>query len=311
MRRFKILVVGALAVLLLLMICGYTFDRIATASDRKNNPPRGQLVDIGGYRLHLYCIGSGQPTVLLDAGGFDSLEQWKSVQPEVAAFTRVCSYDRPGFGWSDASPHPQTARQIAAELHTALNKGGIAGPFVVVGHSIAGLYVRLFAAEFPSEVVAMLLDDSVHPVEFDQFPSHFPNHPVLFGALRLTAPLGVPRLIHSCKQSAAKPDCARFVQTLLKGLYDVKTSYLQARSLGPLNVPLIVLSHDPDIGLDKKKRDQELETAWSNWQQDLAGLSPTSQLIVVKGSGHEIQTDNPSVVTDAIRQLISSARRFP
>jgi pimeloyl-ACP methyl ester carboxylesterase len=293
------------------MICGYAYDRNATARDRKNNPPRGQLVDVGGYRLHLYCIGSGQPTVLLDAGGFDSLEQWKSVQPQVAAFTRVCSYDRPGFGWSDASPNPQTAKQIAAELHAALNRAGITGPFVVVGHSIAGLYVRLFAAEFPGEVVGMLLDDSVHPVEFDQFPAHFPNHPFLFGALRLTAPFGVPRLIHSCKQSAAKPDCARFVQTLLKGLDDVKTSYLQARNLGPLNVPLIVLAHDPDIGLDKRKRDQELETAWSKWQQDLAGLSATSQLIVVKGCGHEIQTDNPGMVTDAIRQLLGSARRIP
>jgi hypothetical protein len=139
MRKLKKILAATLLLLLLLAVAGYTYDRIATARDRTKYPHPGTLVDMGGYRIHLYCSGNGSSTVLLDAGGFDSLEQWKFVQPEVAKFTRVCSYDRPGFGWSDASPHPQTGRQIVNELHAALLKSDIAGPYIYVGHSISGL----------------------------------------------------------------------------------------------------------------------------------------------------------------------------
>lgn len=307
MRKLKKILVATLVLLLLLAVAGYTYDRIATARDRATYPHQGALVDIGGYRIHLYCSGNGSPTVLLDAGGFDSLEQWKFVQPQVAKFTRVCSYDRPGFGWSDASPHPQTGKQIVNELHAALVKSGISGPYIYAGHSISGLYARLFAAGFPNEVAGMVLDDSVHPREFEQFPQNFPHHPVIFGALRLTAPLGLTRLLGFCKQTAAKPDCARFVTSLLKGLRSVKETYVEAGNTGPFgNMPLIVLAHDPDIGLDKKKRDPNLETAWSNWQQDLADLSTNSHPIVVKGCGHEIQTEKPDVVIKAIHDLVYS-----
>jgi pimeloyl-ACP methyl ester carboxylesterase len=151
----------------------------------------------------------------------------------------------------------------------------------------------------------MVLDDSVHPHEFEQFPQNSPNHPVIFGALRLAAPLGLTRLLGFCKQTAAKPDCSRFVTTLLKGLGSVKETYAQAGNTGPFgNMPLIVLAHDPEIGLDKKKRDPNLETAWSNWQQDLASLSTNSHLLVVKGCGHEIQTEKPDVVIKAIHDLV-------
>lgn len=309
MRRIKSFLRAAGIILIMLAISGYAFDRIATARDREHYPPNGQLVDVGGYRIHLYCSGSGRPTVVLDAGGFDSLEQWRLVQPEVAKLTRTCSYDRAGFGWSDASPHPQTARQIAHELHTALANAGITGPYIVVGHSISGLYARVFASEFPGEVAGMVLDDSVHPKEFEQFPSHFPHHPVIFTVLRMTAPLGLPRLLHFCKQSAARPDCSRFVGTLLGELDDVKTSYQQAATLGPLrDMPLSVLAHDPAVGLDKKHPDADLERAWSDWQQDLSRLSTRSSLLVVKGCSHEIQTERPEVVAAAILSVLEKTR---
>lgn len=309
MRKLRKFLVGLLLLLLLLVAAGFTYDRIATARDRKKYPYQGQLVDIGGYRIHLYCTGSGNRTVLLDAGGFDSLEQWKLVQPEVAKFARVCSFDRAGFGWSDSSPYPQTGKQIVHEFHAALARAGISPPFVYVGHSISGLDARLFAAEFPNEVTGMVLDDSVHPREYDEFPENYPHHPVIFSALRFGAPLGVPRLLGMCKQTAAKPDCGRFVNTLLKSLDGVKTTYAQAANAGPLgDLPLVVLAHDPVVGLDKKKKDPKLEAAWSRWQQDLAGLSTNSQLIVVKGCGHEIQTEKPEVVINAIKGIIFPAR---
>lgn len=308
MRKLKKFLVGLLLLLVVLAITGYTCDRIATTRDRKRYPHQGQLVDIGGYRIHLYCSGSGNRTVLLDAGGFDSLEQWKLVQPQVAKFARVCSFDRAGFGWSDSSPYPQTGKQIVQEFHAALARAGISPPFIYVGHSISGLDARLFAADFPNEIVGMVLDDSVHPHEYDEFPENYPHHPVIFTALRMGAPLGLPRLLGMCKQTAARPDCGQFVSTLLKGLEAVRTTYEQAKNTGPFgNLPLVVLAHDPAVGLDKKKRDPKLEAAWSRWQQDLAGLSTNSRLIVVKGCGHEIQTEKPEVMSDAVHHLVDSA----
>ena len=305
MHKFRIFLFALCIVGLVAALSGYAYDRIATSRDKRRYPLKGKLVDLGGYRLHLYCAGQGSPTVLLDAGALDSLEQWKLVQPEVAKFTRVCSYDRAGMGWSDPSPHPQTSRQIVTELHEALTKAGISGPYLPVGHSMAGLYARLFAAQFRSEVNGLVLEDSVHPDEFKQFPSHFPNHPIIFAALRITAPLGTARLFHlGCRQTAAHPDCSKFVVTLMKLVDVVKTSYAQAGASGELgDLPLIVIAHNPKVGLEKIRDDQE-EIAWTQWQIDLTHLSSNSKLIVVQGVGHEIQTDKPQIVVNAIKDLV-------
>jgi pimeloyl-ACP methyl ester carboxylesterase len=128
------------------------------------------MVDVGGYRLHLYCTGEGSPTVILEAGGGNPWLSWYQVQPQVAQFTRVCSYDRAGLGWSDPSPKPRTTKVIADELHTLLHNAGITAPFVLVGHSLGGLDARMFASQYPSEAVGMVLVDSSHPDQDDRFP---------------------------------------------------------------------------------------------------------------------------------------------
>src|SRR5262245_65150762 len=123
-------------------------------------PPPGQLVDVGGWHLHINCSGRirpMQPTVVLEAGAGDFSVEWSLVQPDVAKFARVCSYDRAGDGWSDLGPHPRTLRQIVYELHTLLDKGGVKPPFVLVGHSYGGWLVRLYASTYPAEVAGMVL----------------------------------------------------------------------------------------------------------------------------------------------------------
>src|SRR4029077_5691972 len=109
-------------------------------------PPPGKLIDIGGWRLHLNCTGEqrpGQQFFLLEAGLGDCSVEWSLVQPGVAKFARVCSYDRAGDGWSDMGPHPRTYRQIVYELHTLLTRSGEPAPFVLVGHSYGGWLIRL------------------------------------------------------------------------------------------------------------------------------------------------------------------------
>jgi hypothetical protein len=138
-RWLRFLLTGFLGLLIALVCAGALYEAIETHRDRLRFHPPGQLVDIGGYRLHLYCTGEGSPAVILEAGGGNPWLSWYKVQPQAAQFTQVCSYDRAGLGWSDPSPKPRTTKVIAEELHTLLHNAGIAGPFVLVGHSLGGI----------------------------------------------------------------------------------------------------------------------------------------------------------------------------
>ena len=127
-------------------------------------PPPGQLIDVGGHRLHLNCTGSGSPTVVLEPGLGEVSPAMGWIAPVVARDTRVCVYDRAGRGWSDPADGPQDAAQTAADLHTLLDRGHIPGPYVLAGHSFGGLYVLTFAATYPDQVAGLVLLDSTAPV---------------------------------------------------------------------------------------------------------------------------------------------------
>src|SRR4051794_38164306 len=144
---------------------GAVYQVVGTKRDRRAFPPPGQLVDVGGHRLHVYVQGatSGSPTVILEGGAGLGSVTWGWVQPRIAETTRVVSYDRAGVGWSDRGPEPRDGLQIARELHAALQAAGIEGPHVLVGHSFGGLYVRMFADLYPDEVVGLVLVDPTHP----------------------------------------------------------------------------------------------------------------------------------------------------
>lgn len=146
-----------------LVLTGAAYQAIATATDRRKYPPPGELVDVGGYGLHIYCTGTGTPTVVLDAAFPGTVSNWAWVQPEVTKTTRVCAYDRAGLGWSDRGPMPRDARQHAHELQALLAKGAIPGPYVLVGHSLGGLSVRMFADQYPDKVAGMVLIEATNP----------------------------------------------------------------------------------------------------------------------------------------------------
>ncbi|HEX2573533.1 MAG TPA: alpha/beta hydrolase [Polyangia bacterium] len=141
-------------------IVGALYEGIAGWRDARRYQPRGTLVDIGGRRLHLYCIGEGSPTVLLQSGYTDWSLGWSTVQPEIAKFARVCSYDRPGLGDSDPSPDAGSTARLVEDLHTLLDKAHVPPPYVLVGHSAGGMYQRLFAAAHPETVAGMVLVDT-------------------------------------------------------------------------------------------------------------------------------------------------------
>jgi pimeloyl-ACP methyl ester carboxylesterase len=129
-------------------------------------PPPGRLVDVGTHRLHLRCAGEGAPAVIFDAALGASSLSWSLVQPSVARVTRSCSYDRGGFGWSDAGPLPRTADRLAGELHELLHRGGVPGPYVLVAHSFGGLVARIFAARHPGDTAGLVLIEPAIPEEW-------------------------------------------------------------------------------------------------------------------------------------------------
>jgi pimeloyl-ACP methyl ester carboxylesterase len=204
-----------LAILVVLPILGFGYETIAAAVDARRFPPPGKLVMVDGHQMHINCTGAGSPTVVMDAGlGGWSLD-WSAVQPHIAQFTRVCSYDRAGLGWSKAGANPGDAQQAVADLHTLLVNSGERGPFVVVGHSNGGLRAVLYAHAYPREVAGVVLVDPtpratdeervalLSPPEQAEYlvlvqalkPEPEAGGIDLFALMRALRPFGVPRLL--------------------------------------------------------------------------------------------------------------------
>ncbi len=151
--------------IVLALLCVLPIETLAQKADTAQNPPAplGKLVDVGGYRVHLYCTGTGSPTVVIVGAGFSF--NWGLIQPEVAKFTQVCSYDHSGIGWSESGPKDSCSLRVS-EVHTALKTAGIKGPSVLVGHSLGGLVARLYAGQYPDEVAGMVFVDHALPSDF-------------------------------------------------------------------------------------------------------------------------------------------------
>ena len=164
-KIFKVL----LLCLLFLALAGITYETIASRADKKRFPPPGQLVDVGGYRLHIQCAGEGSPTVVLDTGLGSTALYWGKVLPEVAKYTRVCTFDRAGYGWSETGPEPRSSERITMELHALLKNAGVPGPYILVGWSFGGFTARLYPHLYPGEVAGIVLVDSTHEEQFVRY----------------------------------------------------------------------------------------------------------------------------------------------
>ena len=310
----RIAAAGLSGTLLVLLATGAAYQFFSHRRDLRLHPAPGRLIDIGGYRLHLNCIGSGSPTVVFDSGLSDDSLTWYKVQPEIAKRVRACTYDRAGLGWSDPSPLPRTTRVIATELHTLLQNEHVDGPYILVGHSLGGMNVRMFTALYPQETAGMVLVDSVYPYQYKRLPADLPasNERYLrrLGYFEDTMPFGWPRVTGWCdhwpqpvRDQRRTTEC-RFQPwiTHLAEYREFDESSAQLLAAKPMaNVPLFVLSHDPG------NNPGAMDAAWSKMQAELATLSPTSQHVVVKGSGHMIQEDRPHAVIDAINWVIAKA----
>jgi len=143
-------------------ITGALYEMIGRWRDARRFPRRGHFVHAGSLRMNIDCSGQGSPTVILESGSGGPSLDWLMVQPEVAKFSRVCSYDRAGYGWSDSGPEPRSSLQIAHELKQLLQAAGEKGPYVLAGHSMGGYDIRVYAGQYPNDVAGMVLVDASH-----------------------------------------------------------------------------------------------------------------------------------------------------
>src|SRR5688572_6772992 len=190
---------GGLALLLVSVgALGAAWQAVLSNRERSTTPP-GKLVDIGGYRLHLWCMGTGSPTVILESGLSGGAFEWGYVQPVVARQQRVCSYDRAGLGYSDPGPRPRTTKQMVRELGALLDSAGIDDQLVLVGQSYGGFNVRVFATQHPARVAGIVLADTSHEDQRRRFAdAKAPTGEVpamLPYVMPVAAALGIPRLV--------------------------------------------------------------------------------------------------------------------
>ncbi|WP_321477894.1 alpha/beta hydrolase [uncultured Paludibaculum sp.] len=294
---------------------GAMYQNLASDRDWKLVPPPGVRVDVGGYRMHMLCMGVGGPTVVLDSGLGDYSIHWRRVQGEIAGVTRTCSYDRAGLGWSDPSPRVRTSAVIAEELHTLLHRAGIRPPYILVGHSMGGLHVRMFQRLYPSETEGMTLIDSSHPDQDGRFPpsitAAIANYQEHLRRMRLLMPFGIPRLFRWCGegnpelQPALRANACRTaaIHETVAESEAFNSSANEVRAAGWLGeLPLVVISEDP------AKNAPEGVGVFEAMQSDLAGLSSHSARIVAIGSGHQIHWERPDLVVSAIRAMVAEIR---
>jgi len=311
--------IGLFTLAIVLAAIGVSYQSLSAARDRRAHSMPGQLVDTGGYRMHINCAGQGTPTVVLDSGLGDSYISWHKVQPQIEQFTRVCSYDRAGLGYSDSSLRPRTSKDIAEELHLLLHNARIPGPLVVVGHSMGGYDVRLYASLYRSEVVGMVLVDASHPEQRERFPAALNDMDATWERelefMEFSMPFGLPRLLGFCGSDAEvrASECnfhsAREGVAELKAFPQSATQTAMTGSLGDL--PLEVLSHDPDKPQPDLPEDLVKPTndAWEKMQEELAQLSTRGTQVIAKNSGHYVQLDRPDLVIEAVHHVLDEARR--
>jgi pimeloyl-ACP methyl ester carboxylesterase len=299
---------------------GVSYEAIMSSGDATRYPAPGQLVDVGGYRMHIHCMGAGMPTVVLNSGAGGFSAEWGLVQPELAKTTRVCAFDRAGMGWSEPGPAPRSPAHIADELHTLLTNAGIEGPLVLVAHSAGGKHARLFAQHHPEHVAGIVLvdarseyvDDHLTPAQTAAERAGFESFQSQVATL---SRFGVIRLIWSWAWPYALPVTAKLTpeSRQLIGILQARplhqaTSLSENETANADNAALrdATLGATPLVVLAAGRTMQQVPN-WRESQDYQAELSTNSRLIVAEGSDHSIHWDRPALVIDAVRAVIEAA----
>lgn len=291
------------------------------------HPPPGEMIDVGGYRLHLDCVGpDGGPTVILEAGNADFSVMWAKVQPEVAGFARVCAYDRAGLGWSERGTRERTTAAMTDELLALLAAARIEGPLVLVGHSFGGVLVRTIAAAIPERVAGLVMVDPAHPDQPQRiagFGDAIAAGAAQFSGLVPLANLGILAMMPGAIPNRGLPDDAHADYAALLATTDSFATAAEETLALPANlgaiavvddalpgVPVTIISRgrsEPLPGMEASTA-ANAEATWAALQADLAGRWANAEHVVARESGHYVQLEQPGLVVTAIERMVAAAR---
>ncbi len=293
-------------------------------------PPPGQMINIGSHRLHLYGLGGGSPVVVMDAGSGDNLLTWYPVQSEIAKFTQVVSYDRSGIGWSERGSKPRSTALVVEELHALLIAAGLPAPYVLVGHSMGGVHVRMFAQAYPDLVAGLVLVDSSHEQQAVRFSQIFPGYTEMMSgyARRVREwngrtheeildhlwgsdllPLCPSPEMEAQMRDRMNPEQMGAIADEYESMDDTFNQPDDAiHSLGDL--PMIVLTSTRTFTFDGLSEEQSAEMfrMFQECQTEISRRSTQGRQFIVAESGHYIQVDQPQIVIDAVREIVGMVR---
>jgi pimeloyl-ACP methyl ester carboxylesterase len=326
--------IAAAVIVVAILAAGLLYQSVGVRRDRTRCAPTGRLVDIGGRRLHVYETGAGAPTVVLEAGIAASSLSWSLVQPRIAEFARVASYDRAGLGWSDASDQPSPPSKLALDLHALLTSAQIPPPYILVAHSFGGLVARRFAAEYPELTAGLVLVDALHPSEWntptDQQRATLTRAARLsrrgallarFGVVRASLALltrgqkFLPKLaarVSSGSGSSVTQRLAMEVGKLPREVWphvashwsNPKSFQAMARYLEAL--PASSAEMMTAAPLDRVPVIVITAPDCPAVRCNSADIAPNAVHIVAAGSGHWIQLDEPGLIVEAVRQVVAT-----
>jgi pimeloyl-ACP methyl ester carboxylesterase len=256
--------------------------------------PLGKMVDLGGYRIHLYCTGKGKQTIVLSPGGGDFSFVWYLVLQQIQTFARVCSYDRAGYAWSDPGPQPLTFRQEAYELELALKLSGEKGPYILVGHSLGGLVAETFAEGYPDETAGMVLVDAPGPDDTLGYFGKVVRVRTL--AHRTIPPIQIMKTSPPVPISDAEREQAmKYKSHRISPPYDRLPAETQQFGHPLGGKPLITMIGMQGAGEEKIEEKKAFQT-----------LSTNSKVVEVQDSGHAIHLQDPDAVVSAIRDVMNA-----
>ena len=311
-----------MSVLPLLLICvllgtGYLYEKWSEARDAQTFRPLGKLVDVGGRRLQLYCIGHGTPTVVIETGMGTPSYLWMPVQNGVAKYTHVCTYDRAGFGWSNPSPKARSMTERVAELHTLLTNAHVDGPYVLVGHSYGGALMRLFVRDYPQDIAGLVLvESSEEGIAAEPGAKIYQetNGQALenriresrFGLVRLEMRKSSPLERAALSSPAFWTETFDENQSMNRMAEEMKGTEAPG-TLGSL--PLVVIrrgesNNESVSGMTA----EQFEQKWQEAQERLAKLSTNSVLVVAWESGHNVEFTQPDLIVVQIDRVVTAVR---
>ena len=327
MRRWQKISALLITIPTVLVLLGISIQAFAMSRDASRFPAMGEMVDVGGYKLHIHCQGEGSPAVIFDSGAGHWSYSWMHIQAELSGQTRVCSHDRAGLGWSELSPNEHDSASTAKDLHRLLNNTGIEAPFILAGHSLGGANIRVYTDMYPDDVAGLVLIESMHEEQWQRLPeevfAYVESQSKALPVAALMARVGLLRLLPVDLPAPANiPEASRdaFTSFMLQSkTYKALASEMAQSPVSAAQTKAAQMSDDLPLAVVTARRSFQAfeglpmpldasDKVWMELQKELVQLTNTAKHFISETATHDINFDDPDSVIEAIKYVLEVAR---